>query len=63
VADLVQIEASNEVRLVAYFSCVQFQASNEVKYALSSYINAILSIWSHYIGKTTTILASRRLVD
>jgi hypothetical protein len=41
-------------------SLVQFQPSNEVKHALSSYINTILSIWSHYIGKTATILASRR---
>jgi hypothetical protein len=44
VADLVQFEASNEVRFAVYFSFVQFQASNEVKHALSSYINAILSI-------------------
>jgi hypothetical protein len=44
VADLVQFEASNEVRLTVYFSFVQFQASNEVKHALSSYINATLSI-------------------
>jgi hypothetical protein len=46
VADLVQFETSNEVRvrLTVYFSFVQFQASNEVKYALSSYINVILSI-------------------
>jgi hypothetical protein len=41
VADLVQFETSNEVRLAVYFSLVQFQASNEVKHALSSYINAI----------------------
>jgi hypothetical protein len=44
VADLVQFEASNEVSLAVYFSFIQFQASNEVKHALSSYINAILSI-------------------
>jgi hypothetical protein len=44
VADLVQFEASNEVRLAIYFNFVQFQASHEVKHALSSYINAILSI-------------------
>jgi hypothetical protein len=44
VADLVQFEASNEVRLAVYFSFVQFHASNEVKHPLYSYINAILSI-------------------
>ena len=43
-ADLVQFEASNEVRLAVYFSLVQFHASNEVKHALSSYISVILSI-------------------
>ena len=43
-ADLVQFEASNEIRIDVYFSFVQFQASNEVKHDLSSYINAILSI-------------------
>jgi hypothetical protein len=44
VADLVQFEGSNEVRLAVYFSFVQFQALNEVKHSLSSYINAILLI-------------------
>jgi hypothetical protein len=44
VSDLVQFEDSNEVRLAVYFSFVQFQASNEVKHPISSYINAILSI-------------------
>jgi hypothetical protein len=44
VADLVPFEASNEVRLVVYFSFVQFQASNEVNHVLSLYINVILSI-------------------
>jgi hypothetical protein len=44
VADLVQFEDSNEVRLAVYFSFVQFQASNEIKHALSLYINVILSI-------------------
>jgi hypothetical protein len=44
VADLVQFETSNEVRLAVYFSFIQFQSSNEVKHALSSYINVILSI-------------------
>jgi hypothetical protein len=44
VTDLVQFEASNEVKLVVYFSFVQFQTSNEVKHPLYSYINAILSI-------------------
>jgi hypothetical protein len=44
VADLVQFEASNEVRLAIYFDFVQFRASNEVKHPLSSYINDILSI-------------------
>jgi hypothetical protein len=38
VTDLVQFEASNEVRLAVYFSFVQFQTSNKVKYPLSSYI-------------------------
>jgi hypothetical protein len=44
VADLVRFEASNEVRLAVYFSFVQFQASNEVKHDLSSYINVILFV-------------------
>jgi hypothetical protein len=44
VADLVQFEASNEVRLAVYFSFVQFQTSKEVKHPLSSYIIDILSI-------------------
>jgi hypothetical protein len=62
VADLVRFEASNEVGLAVYFNFVQFQASDEVKHVVSSYINAILPIWSHYIGKTATILASQQLV-
>jgi hypothetical protein len=44
VVDLVQFEASDEVRRVVYFSFVQFQTSKGVKHPLSSYIIDILSI-------------------
>jgi hypothetical protein len=43
-ADLVQSDASNEVRLAVYFNFVQFHTLKEVKHPLSSYINDTLSI-------------------
>jgi hypothetical protein len=39
------------------------QPSNEVTHAPSLYLKAYKYYISHYIGKTTTIVASQRLVD